>query len=146
MMTACEHDSLVDINQDQQNNEYEGKDHSDEEDDDNEEDDDDSSPQNPSDSTQTEIVYYSSDIQPILDANCAYSGCHNPASHADGYDFSEYSTTIKAIRKGNAGGSRLYKVLVKTSGDRMPPSPLDRLPTDQINLIAAWINQGAENN
>ena len=28
MMTACEHDSLVDINQDQQNNEYEGKDHS----------------------------------------------------------------------------------------------------------------------
>ncbi len=56
MMTACEHDSLVDINQDQQNNEYEGEDHSDEEDDDNEEDDDDSSPQSPSDSTQTEIV------------------------------------------------------------------------------------------
>ena len=42
--------------------------------------------------------------------------------------------------------SDLYEVLVDDDeGDRMPQAPRARLPQDQINLIATWILEGAEN-
>lgn len=99
-----------------------------------------------SDTTTVDVISYANDIQPILNQNCAYSGCHNSATKADGYDFSSYTTTKKAVSAGSATNSKLYKVINTTGKDRMPPAPLDRLVTDEIQMIATWINDGAANN
>ena len=65
------------------------------------------------------------DIQPILTSSCAISGCHNSATHKDGYDFSSYTKTLSAVSSGKPASSKLYKVITATSGseDFMPPKP-----------------------
>lgn len=94
------------------------------------------------------IVYFEKDILPILRQNCAYSGCHGGGSSAEGVNLENYAKTISTgkVRAFNTSGSELYKVITTTKQkDLMPPPPNAKLTTDQINLIAKWINQGAKN-
>jgi mono/diheme cytochrome c family protein len=87
---------------------------------------------------------FSRDILPILVSNCALAGCHNAATHAEGYVFEGYSTTVRAVRPGIPAESKLYEVITTLSGEnRMPPSPLERLSSAEIDSIAAWIRYGA---
>ncbi len=93
-----------------------------------------------------DTVYFVNVIQPLIASNCTTSGCHDVASHADGVNLTTYSNIMKYVKPGNGTGSKLYTVLNKSGGDRMPPPPKPALTTDQKNKILTWINQGAKNN
>lgn len=93
-------------------------------------------------------VYFEKDILPILSANCAYSGCHDAGTARDGVVLDSYQNTFDTgdIEPGNPGGSELYEVITESDPSKiMPPQPNTALTQEQINLIALWISQGAEN-
>ncbi len=95
-----------------------------------------------------DIVYFETDILPLLNSNCAFSGCHDAASAEDGVVLETYESVIATadVEPFNLEDSEIYEVLIDDDlGDRMPPSPTPPLDQDQIQLIALWILQGGEN-
>jgi mono/diheme cytochrome c family protein len=86
---------------------------------------------------------YTRDIQPVLSSHCAMTGCHDVTTHAEGYVFYSYSSTMGAVNPGNASGSKLYQVLFSSGEEKMPPASKPQLTTAQIDSIRAWINYGA---
>ncbi|MFN4312702.1 MAG: hypothetical protein ACK4E0_00320 [Chitinophagaceae bacterium] len=97
-------------------------------------------------SCDPDSVYFVNQVQPIISSNCTMSGCHDDASHKDGVVLTSYSKIMRYVRAGNASGSKLYKVMIETGGDRMPPPPMAPISQAQLALIQTWINQGALNN
>lgn len=91
-------------------------------------------------------VYFVNQIMPIISSNCTMSGCHDNITHADGVNLTTYTHIMRYVVPGNAGNSELYKSIIKTNGDRMPPPPMTPLSSVQKTLIQKWINQGAKNN
>ena len=96
------------------------------------------------DATQCNISY-SETIQPIFTANC--SGCHI-SSTRNNLSLSNYSSITSGnssngpvILAGDHANSLLWQ---KVNSGLMPPS--GQLTTDQINLIATWIDEGARDN
>ena len=91
-------------------------------------------------------VDFKTDVQPIFKANCI--GCHGPKQQKNGFRLDRRKDamrggTIPVIGPGNSAGSRLYLKLVGSEfGPQMPPT--GALKTEQINIIKAWIDQGAE--
>lgn len=100
----------------------------------------------PCDSTK---IYWARDIRPLITAYCSMynpngDGCHDNARHAKGLDFSSYNSLIATSDVNDGLSSDFYQVLIETDpGDRMPRG-MPALTQAQINLIAAWINQGAD--
>ena len=95
-----------------------------------------------------DIVYFETDILPLLNSSCAFSGCHDAASAEDGVVLETYETVIATadVEPFNLEDSEIYEVLVDDDIDeRMPPSSTSPLDQNQIELIALWILQGAEN-
>lgn len=95
-----------------------------------------------------DVIYYELDIQPLLNSNCAFSGCHDAATAQDGVDLSSYDRVIETadVRAFDLEGSDLYEVITDSDPeDRMPPSPRPALSSAQINLLSQWILAGAEN-
>ena len=88
---------------------------------------------------------YSRDIQPVLISHCAMSGCHDATSHAEGYIFSTYTSTLNAVNPGSPSTSRLYQVITTSGENKMPPSTKPQLTSAQIDSIRAWISYGALN-
>ena len=89
---------------------------------------------------------FSRDIQPVLVSRCASTGCHDAVSHKEGYNFSSYSTTMRAVSPGNPNNSKLYNVIKSASGEeKMPPARSPQLTTAEIDSIRAWISYGASN-
>jgi mono/diheme cytochrome c family protein len=89
---------------------------------------------------------FSRDILPVLVSRCATSGCHDAATHREGYVFSSYSTIIQAVNPGNPADSKLYEVIKFNTGeDKMPPAGSPQLSAVEIDSIAAWIGYGALN-
>lgn len=103
--------------------------------------------------TGSAAVCFQSEVLPVFQTNCAKSGCHDAASHQDGYVLNSYDSLFKKdgkinnnnIRPGDPANSELYKSLFETGSKKMPPSPNPPLTLIQINLIARWINEGAKN-
>lgn len=94
-------------------------------------------------------VYFNRDIMPIIQTNCAVSGCHGGGSAEDGVDLTSYASIISTadVEPFNPGGSELFEVLNETDPDKiMPQPPYGPLTAEQIALIEKWINQGAQNN
>jgi hypothetical protein len=97
----------------------------------------------PAGSTQ---VCFESQILPLFQSNCAKSGCHDAASHQDGYVFDSYANIVKKdVRPGRADNSKVYEVLFETGDKKMPRPPTPDLTTAQKALIGKWINEGAKN-
>ena len=90
-------------------------------------------------------VSYLTDIQPIFNSNC--TGCHGSSG---GLNLSSYSSLI--MDGGNSGdvvepGNHLSSYLWELVDDgTMPPGNNPDLSSDQVSLIAQWINEGAHNN
>lgn len=111
-------------------------------------------------------VSFSSDVQPIFDARCAFSGCHAGGTAPFGLDLSDAQESYGNLVNVNAGasecngeprvapGSSATSVLYKRISDdecgaRMPwtlPPTVDTLTTAQQNTIRDWIDDGALNN
>lgn len=94
-------------------------------------------------------VDFARDIQPLFKQHCI--GCHGPTQQMNGYrlDQRRFSMTNRVgangarIVPGDSAASRLYqRVSGNTSGIQMPPT--GALSEEQIGLIKAWIDQGAE--
>lgn len=100
----------------------------------------------PTSTCSPDSVYFVNQVMPIISSNCTMSGCHDNITHADGVNLTTYTNIMKYVRVGDAANSKLYKVIIKTGNDRMPPPPMPALTTTQKTLIQKWINQGAKNN
>lgn len=94
----------------------------------------------------TTPVSYSSDLQPIWNAKCATSGCHNAGGKAPNLTAGNSYNALKAggyINTANPSQSELYLWM---TGKRGTPMPLSGpVPADNA-LVLAWIQQGALNN
>ncbi|HEV2177534.1 MAG TPA: ankyrin repeat domain-containing protein [Terriglobia bacterium] len=91
-------------------------------------------------------VDFGRDVQPIFKTYCV--GCHGPTQQMNGFRLDRRRDamkggTIPVIGPGNSAGSRLYQRLIGSQyGLQMPPT--GALKPEQIAIIKAWIDQGAE--
>lgn len=110
-------------------------------------------------------VSFAADIQPIFTTNCALSGCHTGSQPQAGQNLSAgqaynnivnvASTTLPTMDRVEPGQPEqsflVHKIqgtqgpLGSNMGERMPFGG-DKLPQSTIDLIRAWITQGAPNN
>ena len=93
-----------------------------------------------------DTVYFQNQILPLVNSQCAKSGCHDVASHKEGLVLVDYPRIVSQVKAFKPSNSKLYTVLSAGGGDRMPPAPDPAFTTDQKNLIKKWIEQGALNN
>lgn len=92
-------------------------------------------------------VYFQNTILPLITSNCSMSGCHDAVSKKEGLILTSYTGIMRIVKAGNANGSKLVSVITTTDpGAIMPPPPMAKLTTAQIDAIKKWINQGAKNN
>jgi hypothetical protein len=91
----------------------------------------------PSTGCDTTTVTWSSNIQPIINSNCATSGCHDASSSSGGYALNTYSG-VKTI----ANNGRLLAVIESGSMPKGAP----KLDNCTINKVRRWINTGAMEN
>lgn len=80
---------------------------------------------------------YTLDVKPILDANCAISGCHNASSKKDGKDYSTYSAT-----KSRATDKAFMGSMQHLSGYANMPEKAAKLSDDKLKTISCWIENG----
>lgn len=93
-------------------------------------------------------VYFENDVLPILVSNCAKSGCHDVTSHQEGIVLNNYNNVMQTadVKPFDLDGGDLYEVITENDPDkRMPQPPNAPLTQAQIQIIAKWINQGAQN-
>jgi ankyrin repeat protein len=91
-------------------------------------------------------VDFRRDVQPLLKQYCIE--CHGPTQQMHGFRLDRRRDamrggTIIMITPGNSAASRLYHKLIGNKyGPQMPLT--GALDQEQINVIKAWIDQGAE--
>jgi hypothetical protein len=87
------------------------------------------------------------DVLPIFVSGCSRPGCHDAASHQEGYVLTSYANIVsRGLVAGNANASEIYEVLVEDKPDkRMPQPPNPPLSVEQIAIIKRWIDEGAKN-
>jgi archaellin len=78
-------------------------------------------------------VSFQTQIKEILELNCIKSGCHNGDNGAD-RNWSIFSNVQ----------NKATNIKSRTTSGTMPPS--GALPQNQIDLIACWVDNGAQNN
>ena len=92
-------------------------------------------------------VDFRRDVQPLLQARCV--GCHGPSLQMNRLRLDQRRSALGIgtrganLVAGNSSASRLYlKLIGNQFGPQMPPTgPLSQ---DEVNIIKAWIDQGAE--
>ncbi|MGZ8940289.1 MAG: DUF1549 domain-containing protein, partial [Limisphaerales bacterium] len=98
---------------------------------------------------QEKKVDFAKDIEPILSANCFK--CHGPDNQESGLRLDRKQTALKGgergtpILAGRPSESLLFRA-INGGGEDVPKMPKDGDPleNEQIDLIRAWIEQGAE--
>lgn len=78
---------------------------------------------------------YSSDIKPIIAANCLSSGCHSAGS-ANG-DLTTYEGVKAKVDNGSIDNRVIQQRTMPLSGS---------LAMDDLKKIKCWLNSGASNN
>lgn len=92
------------------------------------------------------VISFKEDVLPILQSNCAKSGCHDASSHREGLITDNYLNLMNTSDiSGNGTGSDFWRSINRTGNERMPPPPNDPLTAAQKNIIKTWIQQGAQN-
>ncbi len=86
-------------------------------------------------------ICFQDEILPMIQSNCAKSGCHT-AGEEDPY-LSNYNNILNTVKPGDPQNSKLYKYAI---GSEMPPPPNSPLNLEQVTLIYGWIKQGAIDN
>ncbi len=94
----------------------------------------------------SDLVCFETEILPLFTSNCAKSGCHNSASHQEGYVFEDYDGIMAGVVPSKPGKSKVYEAITEDDPEkRMPPPPNEPLLPAQVQLIKLWIEQGAQN-
>jgi hypothetical protein len=81
------------------------------------------------------------DIMPILQQNCALSGCHNAATNSGGYTYESYAGFMEPINNG-----RLLGAINRQQGFVPMPKNAPKLSDCDIAKITHWIEIGAPDN
>jgi len=91
-------------------------------------------------------VCFETQVQPIINSNCAVSGCHD-GSDGELPVLITYNDIMREVEAGKPNDSELLEVVTKNQGSEefMPPSPRTPLTAEQIALIETWILEGAKN-
>jgi hypothetical protein len=96
-------------------------------------------------------VLFSTQIQPILTANCT-AGCHSPGGISAFMNLTAgnayASLVLSAPPRVLAGSSATSLLYMRITGAASPQMPLGGAPLSAVNqtLIKDWIDQGAANN
>jgi len=90
-------------------------------------------------------VDFARDVLPLFRQNCV--GCHGPSQQQAGMRLDRKSSVMKAFSRrvvpGSSANSFVYHRLIGSEyGTQMPPT--GALRTEQISIVKAWIDQGAE--
>jgi hypothetical protein len=117
--------------------------------------------ENVQEATATTLLSFVQNVQPVLDLHCALAGCHTGLSPAGDLDLSgnAYNRLFNVpsvgvpekvrVKPNSTADSYLYMKITGAAGIfgtiMPPPSSSDTLEPGEIQLIAAWINQGAQN-
>ena len=88
----------------------------------------------PVDTTGGLTVSFQTQIKPLINGNCATSGCHAPFAN---------SPTLETYTQIEAAKTRI-NIRTNSSTSPMPQGGL--LPQSDRDLIATWISEGAKNN
>ena len=93
-------------------------------------------------------ISYTNQIQPIFNSNC--TGCHMSGGAAT-LNLTDYNGMMAggvsglAVISGDHYNSELYNRITLPEGAAGSMPPNDPLSQEEINLIADWINEGANN-
>ena len=93
-----------------------------------------------------EKITYQDHVKPIFKQRCAR--CHNPNRESGGLDLTNFTNMMQggssgsSIEPGDAGGSYLFALVTHEDEPAMPPGN-NKIPENEIQLLADWINGGA---
>src|SRR5882724_8937366 len=94
-------------------------------------------------------VSYYRQVRPILQANC--QGCHQPAKSKGGYVMTEFKRLLsggdsegEAIVPEHPEKSAILKMITPQDGEVKMPKGKTPLMENDVAVIRAWIEQGAE--
>ncbi|MDW8420140.1 MAG: hypothetical protein RML37_12085 [Chitinophagales bacterium] len=88
----------------------------------------------PCTATADTVNTYNKTVKSILDAHCAFGGCHDAATAASGIVLDSYA----AAKDAATNQSNFFCVIDWTCGPRMPQGAAQPLPDSLINLIKLW--------
>ena len=99
-------------------------------------------------SCSKDTVYFVQQVLPLLQSSCAMSGCHDAITHKEGIRLDSYTNIISSggLQVSSPTNSKLYRVMVNTGEEQMPPAPAASMTSAQLLTISKWIGQGAKNN
>ncbi len=107
---------------------------------------------NPPDTVTTQIPWsnpnacFERDILPLMISSCGVSGCHDPITMKEEFNFTTYQGILQGLKPGNPGGSKIYMAITEVEqSNLMPPAPYSRLTQAQVDTIYNWILRGAIN-
>lgn len=88
-------------------------------------------------------ISYATDIVPLW-VQC--TGCHKVGGDVPNMQDNSYTNLLNGyVVPNNAEASILYKSLLGIDGVQLMP-PGSQWPDSKVNLVKAWIDQGASNN
>jgi hypothetical protein len=93
----------------------------------------------PSYTCPPEAISFARDISPIIMAKCAIPDCHNGDNGAD-KNWTNFDLFQEHAKNGLVKSYVVNRIMPLSS------SPQGPLSQDQINAIACWVDQGAQNN
>lgn len=93
-------------------------------------------------------VSYSKHIQPIFNAYCNNSGCHNAQDSAGDLELTSHYEVTKypIVIPGEPDISELVKAIEGRRLPQMPPPGYWPLEYPQTKGIRTWVKEGAKNN
>ena len=94
--------------------------------------------------TNSSVVCFNTQILPFFQTNCSQTGCHDAKTKAEGYNLTTYSGIKSGISTSNPANSKLYRVIIDTGKERMPPPPSAAISKAQSDLLLKWIQEGAK--
>lgn len=90
------------------------------------------------------FVCFERDILPIMQSSCGLTGCHDPITRREEFNFTTYAGILKGLKAGDPLDSKIYKAITEDEAeDIMPPPPNKPLTRAQIDSIYNWILRGA---
>ncbi len=97
--------------------------------------------QQPATEPSTAAVDFARDIQPILESRCYQ--CHASTNNKSGLRLDSRAGAMRAVVPGNSEESPIVRRLLGFDGAGRMPMGSSPLPSPQIALVRAWIDQGA---
>ena len=94
-------------------------------------------------------AFYDTNVKPIIDESCAYSGCHDGAGGIGAGDFTNYATFSAYLdTKIGSVRNRVFEI-ADNPALGMPPdqsvyieSQKDDLTEEEMNILQCWLDAG----